>query len=1307
MNRFVWRALAVLVLALAVATSAYAQATTSILGVVKDSAGGVIPGATVVVKNDTTGATFEAVTTANGTYTVPALQAGAYSVTATLAGFKTAQVSGVRLALGAPSTIDLTLEVGQLTDVINVTASTELVNSTNATVQATLNSDQLNRMPTPTRNALNAVTFLPGINTPGTNRDSTVNGLPESFMQITMDGVSNNDNFLRTTDGFFASVTPRQDAVEAVTVTLAAAGAQQGGSGAITIGFQTRSGGNRFSGSLYEYFRSPDLNSNYYFNKINDLPKNEVKLNQYGGRVGGPIVIPGVFDGRGKAFFFGNYEQIRFPNSFTRTRTVLHPSALDGVFRYEVGGAIREVNVLTLAGNNGQIATRDATVVSLLNKITAGMATTGTINTTADPLLNSYVWLSPSKLFEHQPTGRIDYNITDNHRLSGTGAVIWAERTADYLNGTDARFPGATNVRDFKSKRPLLSLTLRSTLSQNLVNELRGGITARWGQSNFGFPSSTPSRNDPTSFTDQGGYAVDFDQNIGLTNWFANNAPSWRAAPTYSLTNTLNWQRGSHSLQVGAEWLRATARESAQQIVPGIDLGFNIQFDPAAGLFSATNFPSASAAQLTDARELYALLTGRVISIAGQAALDPATNKYVAFGPRTRAGQIEVFSGFVQDSWRISPTLTANIGLRYDLQTPFSANNDIMTSAALADVCGISGIGENSNVYNRCNFFKPGANSGKAIPEFTQLTAGTQGYTTDKNNFAPSISVAWRPNVQDGWLRTLLGNPDQATLRAGWAVAYERQGMAQFTGVYGLNQGSTISLTRSTNTGLVPAGEAWPVLFSQKNRLSNAAFNETPSFPILTRPDRADSIFAFSPDIKVGRAQTWNVGVQRAIGDDMAVEVRYVGTRGTDQWSTLDYNGIRGESLLANGFLDEFKNAMTNLKANNAAGGARAGSFAYFGAGTGTAPLPIYLAYFNGRTDAANASAYTGGTATWASTTFASRMSPASPSPNTSAGDLEGNLARRTNALAAGLPANFFIPNPRVNEVNVTDSGAFSDYHALQVDLRRRLSKGLSASVNYQYAIERGSAFDGFSFGRTMVDGDNVRHAFKGQWDWTIPVGRGQRLGADMHPLLDAVLGGWSVNGVGRIQARTINFGNVRLVGMTTKELTDMYKFYKRTNATTGRAEIWMLPEDVILNTRRAFSVSNTAAAGTPYTGYSTSLGVPTGRYIAPANSESCIQTRAGDCAPRSMLIRAPWFTRFDVGVTKRFNVRGTMNIEVRGDVLNLFDNINFNPINPAAFANPQFASATFFQVTSAYTDASNTYDPGGRLGQLMIRFNW
>ena len=141
-----------------------------------------------------------------------------------------------------------------------------------------------------------------------------------------------------------------------------------------------------------------------------------------------------------------------------------------------------------------------------------------------------------------------------------------------------------------------------------------------------------------------------------------------------------------------------------------------------------------------------------------------------------------------------------------------------------------------------------------------------------------------------------------------------------------------------------------------------------------------------------------------------------------------------------------------------------------------------------------------------------------------------------------------------------------------------------------------------------------------------------------------------------------------------------------------------MLPEDVRINTRRAFATSTT----TP-TGYSTSLGAPDpgSKYIAPANSQDCLQVRAGDCAPRTLLIRTPWFFRVDIGATKRFPIRNSMNFEVRFDILNLFDNVNFNPV-----ANPGSASS-IFQVTSGYTDPSNTYDPGGRLGQLMIRFSW
>jgi hypothetical protein len=359
----------------------------------------------------------------------------------------------------------------------------------------------------------------------------------------------------------------------------------------------------------------------------------------------------------------------------------------------------------------------------------------------------------------------------------------------------------------------------------------------------------------------------------------------------------------------------------------------------------------------------------------------------------------------------------------------------------------------------------------------------------------------------------------------------------------------------------------------------------------------------------------------------------------------------------------------------------------------------------NGSRDASNPAAYAGGTTTWQNSTLAGRLVWTNPIPNSVAAtnnlasDLDGDLTRRTNALAAGLPANFFVVNPDANQVNVYDSGAYSDYHALQLEVRRRLSRGLQANGSYQFASEGGSSFLGFHFGRVMNPTNaSVRHAFKGQWDWKLPVGRGERFGGNLGPALDRILGGWSFDGVARYQARTANFGNVRLVGMTKEEAQKLYKFDVRIDPATGLKTVYTMPDDVILNTRRAFSVSSTSP-----TGYS-DLGVPEGRYFAPANSFDCLQLKAGDCAPRTLMLRSPFFTRVDIGVTKRVPIAGRVNFEVRADVLNVFDNINFTVTDASRTPG---AGATIFQTNAAYTDVSNTFDPGGRLGQLVFRLNW
>ena len=474
--RFVARAIVTASLVVFEAT-AWAQggATSSISGVVKDEGGGVLPGVSVVVASTATGSKFEATTNNSGTYSVPSLSAGLYTVTVSLPGFKTSAFSDVRVQLGVPTTVNATLGVGQLTETITVSgAGAELINTLTPAVTTTMNVDQIAVIPTPTRNALNAVTFMVGVNTSGGMRGSTINGLPESFLNVTLDGISNNDTFNKNTDGFFSPVRPRQDAVEAVTVTTAAGGAEGGGHGGATINFVTRAGTNKFTGSAYEYFRDKSLNSNYWFNERNGQPPSDVRLNQYGARQGGPIL-------RNRAFFFVHYEEVRNPNDASRTRTTLHPRALDGWFRYNVtvGGqqTVREVNLLELARANGQIATLDPTVLRTLQGIQASPELAGTMTPASDPLLMSYFFLNPGDQREQQPAIRLDFNLSEKHRLTATYNHFFETRAQDHINGADKRFPGSPNYRQVRTTRPTRSIALRSTLTNNLVSELRGGIT--------------------------------------------------------------------------------------------------------------------------------------------------------------------------------------------------------------------------------------------------------------------------------------------------------------------------------------------------------------------------------------------------------------------------------------------------------------------------------------------------------------------------------------------------------------------------------------------------------------------------------------------------------------------------------------------------------------------------------------------------------------------------------------------------------------------------------------------------------------
>ena len=183
----------------------------------------------------------------------------------------------------------------------------------------------MNSLPLVSRDAMNFITTLAGVDTATTNRNSSINGLPRGSINITVDGINSQDETIKNTDGFFSIISPRLDAVEEVTVSTAGQGADNNAQGAVQIKFVTRSGTNRMAGSAYYYIRHPSLNANYWFNnrdlppdpETGKAPKDQVKLYQPGFRIGGPIVIPKLFDGHNKAFYFFNYEEFRLPSQIT------------------------------------------------------------------------------------------------------------------------------------------------------------------------------------------------------------------------------------------------------------------------------------------------------------------------------------------------------------------------------------------------------------------------------------------------------------------------------------------------------------------------------------------------------------------------------------------------------------------------------------------------------------------------------------------------------------------------------------------------------------------------------------------------------------------------------------------------------------------------------------------------------------------------------------------------------------------------------------------------------------------------------
>lgn len=1293
----------------------FAQTNGSIAGTVADSNGAVVPNATVTVKGQG-GEEFTATTRENGTYRVPAVQNGLYTVTVTLAGFKTSVTNNVKVDIGLPTTVDATMEVGAPSETVEVSSGGEVLQTQTATVGTTVTGRQITETPIASRDALDLVNLMPGTASVGAPRRSSINGLPKGSLSITIDGVDVQDNSLRSSDGYFTYVRPRVDAIEEVTVSTANPGSETGGDGAVQIKFVTKRGTNQYRGGVFYQHRNTALNAAYFYNNrdVRDDPvtgfipdrRNKIRLNQFGGRLGGPLPFPnfGINDGpifksgKDKLFFFFNYEQFRQPESQSRTRRVLTADAQAGNYSYISGGVTRTANLYSIAAANaGQTSTPDPVIGSVLTRIRSSLAGGTLAPVTNAPNFQDFTFLPVGGQVRKFLALRFDFNINKNNSVEFVTNRQTFDPSKDFLNSQDERFPGLFAYAQ-GSARNSYSGAVRSTITPSLVNEAR--IALARGSSVFSPGISA------ADFAYQGGFDIGGSSATtgiaiaGITGVTSRNSASQRETPTTDFTDSMTYLAGTHTISFGGQYKLITSKSLAtNRIVPTINFGIDAT-DSAFGIFNPTSLPGASTTQLSEARNLYAVLIGRVTGYTATSYLT-ADGTYKLNGDQYQESKQTTAGLFVQDSWHVRPNLTINYGLRWQPQGAYelvTANYARLSS--FADVYGVSGLG---------NIFKPGTLTG-TVPTLVDIKPGEKAYDDDRKNFAPSVGVVYSPDFGEGsFMRHIFGSRDKSVFRGGYSISYVREGTALVGSLVGANPGGNITASRNLSLGNLTVGTNYRT--AGNPNLTPAPFPTSPAYPLML--PTGSSANAFDPNLRTGSVTSYSAGYQREINKNTVVEVRYVGNRGHDLFRQHNINEL---NTIENGFATEFALAQQNYYANVAAG--RGSTYAYFGAGTGTSPLPIILSYFNPATTNNPALPANYNSTLFTNTTLIANLSNLAPNIINFGTLIENSAARRANALANLRPSNFFYVNPTANVggAYILDNSAKSWYDSGVIEVRRRLSDGLRLQASYVFSKAQSDSFqsnsdnfanftqrdEGLRLAKDVAVFD-IRHQFKIDATYDLPFGKGRSFFNSDSKIVDALVGGFTLLPTIRWQSGSpFSFGNVQLVGMTVKELQKSIKLRK------GADVVTYLPDDIILNTQKAFDTNplNTSGYGTTYGGG----GAPTGRYLAPATTGNCQQRYAGECGFNNLIVYGPGFFKFDMTVAKKFKIDEKRNIEFRATFLDALNHPNFRVGGFAVdVVTVGLGGSTFGQLGpgSAYQDISTTNDPGGRLIDLMFRFNF
>lgn len=790
-----------------------------ILGLVTDSSGAVVSGAKVTITNTATGISRSLTTTAAGDYNAPNLEPGPYIMTAEAPGFKKSLRTGLRLEVARDIRIDFSLSPGAISETVTVSEEAPIVNTTTDVLGGTFSNKAINELPLLGRDFQNLADLQPGIQrTPGGGfLSTTANGNRPNDNNYIVDGLDDNDAYYGTTviNAEGVEGTPATHLpIDAIQEfnVQSSPEADYGWKPGAIINIGIKSGTNSFHGSTYYFNRNGATDARNWFNPSPDAIA-ALNFHQFGASAGGPIL-------KNKLFIFGNYEGVR--------DKVGNPGLVSVPVSVPIAGGDPDNSIADAFA----LCTADANCSSVSQKL----ATLLPFNPGPDTELNLDL---NNNNREDNGILKLDYRLSEKHNLVGSYFIGDSLQTEEDTTVVNPLF-----LSSAKTRAQVVGGGWIWTPTPRLTNQVHVGYNRFWQQVVQADHNTNPIQYGlNTGVTDPVNFGMPEIRISGFVQHTLGGNQSWplytTPNQTLQVTDNANYVWGKHNLHFGGEF-RTGKTDNLRNTFGSGEIRFS---------------------------DLESFTTGDVRSRGGN---------FVFVGDSRRVVDQKSFGAFVQDNWRVTPRLTIDAGLRYDVSLPIHEQHDLLSN------------------------FDPAIG-------LVQVGRGiSQPYKNDYNNFGPRLGLAWDPRGK--------GN---TVFRAGVGVIYEIPHISVFIGQSNTNaNGISLNPTGVPGAPVGPGGGTIaaatlspdPDTMSANWKSGAPVFGDLSTSNLVCSSDAPCPVFGLSKDLATPYVINWNANVQQAMWKNAALTVAYVGNKGTKLYNIRDINQniyANDQGVIGGGFPDE------------------------------------------------------------------------------------------------------------------------------------------------------------------------------------------------------------------------------------------------------------------------------------------------------------------------------------------------------------------------------------------------------------------